>query len=224
MLLQRAHFHVLNGIAATAVLTVAVAVSLADTPLQAELLDESGPIESLSAVGYLVCAILLLCFQRDRACCKGAAFVLIALGLREMDFHNLLTTESITRTRFYLSPDVPVLEKSIGGGFLVALAVVFVHLIGTRFPGYLRALRRGEPAAVGVAVGLSFMGIAKALDGLSRKLAGIGLKATINTVEIASVWEETLELGIPVMFLAGIVAHQATGLRTISGARPVGTT
>lgn len=207
-MLRRAQSHILTGLAAIAILGLAVAVSLASAPFRAGMIVEDGPVEALSVFGYVLCIALLLRDDGDRARFKAVIVLLAAFALRELDFHNSYTILGITQTRFYISPDVPIREKLLAFGAIAALAVAVLRILWTHLRGFVRSVRKREPAAVAVLAGLSFIGIAKSLDGLSRKLADVGLAASETVVETATIFEETLELGIPAMFLIGIVAHR----------------
>src|SRR5690606_39112415 len=71
-------------------------------------LREDGPIEAFSAVGYFICATLLLFWAGRgfwRVWCMPVA--VIAMGLRELDFHVRFSQINVTKLRFYTSSTVP---------------------------------------------------------------------------------------------------------------------
>lgn len=220
MPLRSAHLHALNGLAVAAVFLLAIAVSLASAPLRTGLIVEDGPIEALSAYGYFVCAAILLRTGRDLAGFAWIVVLLIACGLRELGFHTSLTTMSITKTRFYVNPDVPMLEKLIAGAAILVIAVSVFQLLRIHGRGFFQALRRREPPAIAVLCGLAYIGISKTLDGMSRKLAGLGFDYSDDDLDVATVFEETLELGIPLMFLSGIVSRNRAAHWSVDRRRP----
>jgi len=76
-------------------------------------LSEGGVVESLSALGYFVCAALMLLMGGWHYVKKyHYVFMLVMLfGMRELDFDKRFTTMGIFKSKFYASSDVPMIEK-----------------------------------------------------------------------------------------------------------------
>lgn len=192
------------------VLVILVAASLVSTLVDGYprhlILHEGGLIETASAVGYFVCAFLL-------ARWGGTAFLqhhvalfatVLLLGFRELDFHRIFFSSGIFRTRLYVSADISISEKLLAMSLvlIVALAIVSTLLkYGTALARGLRSGRRG-PLAVVFAIGLAV--VAKAVDGVERKLSFIGYQLTDAGEQQLAVVEEVTELGIPLMMCLAV--------------------
>ena len=116
------------------VAAVAVMASLSLAVFSASTLDglfrEGGVVENAQAILYGLCVRLSLAYWRREVWPGGltGALLLAVLMLRELDFHKRFTAMSVTRTRYYLLPDVPVLSKVIAASVLLvtlAIAVLF---------------------------------------------------------------------------------------------------
>lgn len=178
-----------------------------NSDLRDAIIKEGGAVESLSAIGYFICAILLLLIGRDHKSCWYIMFILFVFGLREMDFHARFTTMSLLKTKFYLSPDVPVMEKVIGAIVILLLLYSFFHLVKNHFRDLMNAIKQMEPYAIGVLFGILLLFLTETLDGLARKLASIDITIGDDMSRLSSTIEETLEFGIPLMFMIAIMAR-----------------
>jgi hypothetical protein len=172
------------------------------------LTGEGGAVETLSAAGYLVAAAMLVREANQQFLKTHFYFVviLLALCMRELDFHNLMTTMSITKTSFYVSGDVPLLEKLAASVALATIGAAVV-LAGLRHGRqFIAGLRGFHLPAVGVlAAGLSIIA-AKTLDGLPRKLEGLGIDLGASAAVVSTGIEEVIELGIPLFLMCAVLA------------------
>ena len=184
-------------------------------------LQENGPIESLSAFGYFVCAsVMIFWFGRELTGRWYMPVLVTALGLRELDFHSRFTTMSISKLRFYTGSSVPLLEK------LTVVVVAFVGwaawlLLWKHGRTVLKDLRAGSFVVIGVVLAGMLAVFAKSIDGLARKLDGVGLSAPEWLLRAAHDSEEIMELGIPMMLLTALLFHiftQAAARRQTIGA------
>ncbi|TIY11918.1 MAG: hypothetical protein E5V16_02445 [Mesorhizobium sp.] len=181
------------------VLVFLIALPLAFFPedIRKFYLSEGGPIEVFSAAGYLIVVATLVREMSYRDLLKRwyLVAILIAMCLRELDFHAHFTTHNITKTTLYISPDVPLLEKLIGATVVIALGIAFYLLLKNGFRSFVHGLRHGEAiaAAVGCAV------LSKVIDGAPSNLTFLSIHLT--RIYTSTVFEEILELGIPI-FLA----------------------
>jgi hypothetical protein len=206
---QRKRYFWIWGAALLALAALIVAAATASPDSRQWLLREHGPIESLSAVGYLVCLVTLLCLPKDRkpvaAMAMGVIFVVF--GLRELGFHARFTTMGIFKSRFYISPEVPILEKIIGAAVLLILAGAMGYVAKRHFRTFVRGVRRLEPGPFSALIVIFLLVFTKTLDGLPRKLAGLGLSSPEALEQFAWAMEEVLEMGIPIFMLIGILAE-----------------
>ena len=171
------------------------------------LLTESGLIERDSAVGYFACALYMVArggseFIRTR----GYFVVLVTLfGCRELDFDKAFTTIGILKSRFFVSPDVPLGEK-FAGFIVISILIWSVYkILSQHFVSFLSDLRERTPEAIGVAIVFFLLAFSKSIDGLPRKLQPLGIEVSAETSAFFGALEEVLELGIPVYI--ALVAH-----------------
>lgn len=199
---------VLYGLVFLGLISLIVLLKMVDPELRKSLIEENGLIELSSCIGYFVCLAMLSFFKVNDAKSKWCIMlILLAFGLRELDFHVLFTTMGITKTKFYLSPEVPVLEKVFGIFVFASLAYIVFYVVRRHFSAYMVALKEREPFAAGVFFGILLIFASKGIDGLPRQLNSIGFDITKNMVGWMSIIEETIELGIPVMFMISIATY-----------------
>ena len=171
------------------------------------LLTESGLIERASAFGYFACAAFMLArggqqFLRYRA---YFAVLVTLFGCRELDFDKAFTTIGILKSRFFVSPDVPLGEK-LAGFIVISILIWSVYkILSQHFKSFLSDLRERTPEAIGVAIVFFLLAFSKSIDGLPRKLQPLGIEVSAETNAFFGALEEVLELGIPVYI--ALVAH-----------------
>jgi len=192
-----------------------------DTPGRDLLLKEGGLVETVSAISYFLCAALMIAGGGRLFLAKHYPLValVVLFGLREMDFDKKFTTLGIFKSKFFFSHAVPLHEKLIGA--LVVGFVIFIVIQALR--GRLRDLWIGcldrSTIALGVVLAGGFMVISKTLDGLARKLKGIGIQLSSETSIHTSALEEILEMGIPLILILTTLAYFKQ--KTVSTDQPV---
>jgi hypothetical protein len=204
-------FHKLYLLVWVLLLAIVAALWLTNPDPKDFILSEEGPIEMIAAIGYMLCAgavILLAGYWPGK---WHAAFLLFMLGLRELDFHSRFTSMNLTKIKFYLSQQVPIHEKVIG--FTVIALCLYagyrlLRLEGRRWWADLKARRA---CAFGVLFGVICALAAKSLDGLARKLRDIGMVLDEQASNYATYVEETLEMGIALMFGLAIWCYYRHG-------------
>lgn len=180
-------------------LLFALSVPLDETA-RIRLLKEGGAIETLSAVLYLVCAAYMLSWaQRARAWPYVVLMVLFAM--READFDKRFTEVGVLKSKFLFSPLVPLHQKLIGGAVLALALYVLVTIVRRDGLSFVRALHARSVEAWGWAVAILLVLASKALDGVGRKLADVGIVLDPVIDLHAGALEEVLELGIGIFIL-----------------------
>ncbi|PWQ99878.1 hypothetical protein [Leucothrix pacifica] len=169
-------------------------------------LSEGGIVESLSALGYFVCAALMLLMGGWHYVKKyHYLFMLVLLfGMRELDFDKRFTTMGIFKSKFYASSDVPMIEKVIG---LIVIAIFFYivfRLVKNHLKDFITGVLRFSPAHLAVFFAMSFIFISKTLDGIARKLGGFGITIEQSASVYFQALEEILEMGIPVLLMLSV--------------------
>ena len=177
------------------------------------LFRESGPIEALSPIGYALCMVLIVAlggvkFAFTRA--LSLMVVLLAMMLRELDFHTRFTAMSITKTRFFLSGDVPLQQKVLAFLALALIGLAVLHVIFAHGRAFVARLRRFDPVGVAAALSIAMILLSEGLDGAYNTLAKIGLPITIAQGEFLEKVEETAEMGIPIFAALAILAYFGT--------------
>ncbi|GEM_PF-480163 len=193
------------GFALALLLGSIIGICFAAPELRRAILIEDGPVESASAAGYFICAVLLFVYLGKKAAGHWQiAVILIAFGLRELDFNSRFTAMGVAKIKFYLSPDIPFSQKFIAASCALLILYCLVHLLVRNWRSFPVSLKKFEPYAVFTATGLAFLLASLTLDGLGGKLMRIGFVLDNTWREWAENAEEIVELGIPVMFMLGL--------------------
>ena len=190
-------------------------IALGLDPVQRKaMVRENGPIEHLSWVGYGVAMLLFLLRFGVRSLHSHWYIYAILTGmlLRELDAHKVFTSMGIFKSKFFLSPEVPHVEK-LGAGLVIAFILWALYILVTRhLAGFLRDLAQLRASAVAVFLAAGFTGTAKLmLDGIGRKASWFGITLGPDQMQAFEAVEEVLELGIPVMLIAAILLASTGG-------------
>lgn len=207
------------GAAALACAAAGVAFTFAGESARSYWLTEGGPIEAGSAWLYLAVAVVAGGLAAWRARRPGRTFVaplllaacVLTLAARENDWHNRWTTQCVLKTRFYVSPDVPLFEKVAAACVLAAVGVLVVLTARTLAGPTLAALRAGRAEARLACVGVALLPVSKMLDslpGLVRRNFGVEQVAFRDALGGT---EELLEFAAPLLFLAAALAALRPG-------------
>ena len=167
------------------------------------LLDENGIIEIASALGYFLCAAYIL--YKGKVCylIKYHYFFMLVIlfGLRELDFDKRFTTMGILKSRFYLSPEVPLTEKLVGFLVIGLLIYIVFSIIKNHFKPFIKNIRDNLTLSFSIMASIALLIVSKTLDGFSRKMGDLGVTISQEVSSSISAAEEFLELGIPIFML-----------------------
>ncbi|MCK5830785.1 MAG: hypothetical protein KAH20_10840 [Methylococcales bacterium] len=190
------------------ILTLSFVYKLYELPFW---IKEGGVIETLSVLGYFLCALLML-FMGKWPYIKQYHyfFILVVLfGMRELDFDKRFTTMGILKSKFYVSDSVPLPEKIIGLMVISVLIYIIVFIIKNHYKILLN-IKNLSFIHIGVLLTFSFLVLSKAIDGIGRKLSGFGVYIESKTVINFEVIEEVLELGIPLLIISTLFMYFST--------------
>lgn len=185
-----------------------ICITLLPGKLAAETIREGGVVETISAYGYFLFCIFLFHFRREKIYTDSIApaIFLLLLGLRELDFHARFTSMGIFKSRFYISPEVPLQEKLIAVLLVVAILVYGIRYIRSTLSGFVLYLRRWEPFAWATAAGIFLIVSSKFIDSNDEIL--IFLFSTMdNPKVVVRTIEECMELCIPFFFILGLIEY-----------------
>ena len=174
-------------------------------------LKEGGIIETFSAIGYFVAALLILVKGKWSYIQKYHYFFILILmfGLRELDFHKKFTTMGMFKSRFYLSDTVPMSEKLIGLMVILLILYIFIRIIKNHSKGFFKKIKAFSPVHIGGLLTFMILAFSKSIDGLSRKLGQLNIVIEQQTSTNFEVIEEVLELGIPLLIIATLLIYFA---------------
>jgi hypothetical protein len=190
-----------------AVLLVSLGISFLPEEPRGVLVREGGPIEGASTLLYFAGAVLCVLYSVLGIWRGGllAGALLSVLALREMDFHTRFTSMSVTKTRFFVSPDVSVGAKLLVVGIFLVLCLAAFFFARRHARGFLEALKRKEPWASLTLSGVLLLPVSVFLDGTMRMMDSLGVEVGRESGVLIGVVEETAELGIPVMFVLALL-------------------
>jgi hypothetical protein len=189
------------------------------------LRTEDGLIEkgTLWVYGVAVVLALFICVVKRW---RFGIYIAIVIGLtmmRELDLDIRQGADGVAQklnsTRYWRSPEFPVLEKILIGAALLAAAYAGVKLLRSGLPGLWRDLKVGVSYPVTV-IGIgAFVALSQIMD--NRVETG-NLDDPI--VMYFSLAEECIELGIPILICIALVQVWPTaGKQAIEGEREVST-
>ncbi len=195
-------------------LLLVVAIILLPGKLPYEIVRENGPVEALSAVGYLLFCLFIFYFNLKGIIRTSFApgFFILLLGLRELDFHAKFTTMGMFKSRFFISPEVPLVEKTIVTIFVIGLIIYAVTFLRRILPDYKKAFLAKRPWAVSTACAVGCVVISKLLDGNSD-IYNFLLPMFEETKTLARTVEECLELLIPLFFIRSLLQYSLDSVK-----------
>jgi len=173
------------------------------------LLNEGGIVESASVIGYFLCAAFIL-YKGSLAYLIRFHYLfllIIFFMLRELDFHKRFTTMGIFKSQFFISNNVPFVEKFIGTLVILLLLYLIFSILYFNLKDFYYGLRNRSTVSLGALIVAILLVASKFLDGIARKLNEVGIEVGGRASMHASAMEEILELGIPIVLLLTFNAY-----------------
>lgn len=187
-----------------AIIAVFLAISLSlPLKIQRALIPEGGAIEVVT-VGLYLAALGYILLKGAYQPLKWIFWLTFLLMLRELDFDARFTTAKITKSEFLLGAEVPILELMYGYILLTIVAGVVLKVIMTHCVGFWNELRAGTGLALSAVLAIMAAGLSKLVDGGRRKLGYIGIHLNEQQETGLQLFEEFLELSIPLLIMVGI--------------------
>gem|GEM_PF-1591204 len=183
--------------------------------LAAELIDEDGIVETLQFVLYILGAIICIVYRALKIWDDGlsASFLLTMLALRELDFQVKFTEISITRTKFYFSPDVSITAKILGGLVVLSILSVLIIFAWRNLSILIKGVRNNKTWSIFAFNGLIYIILAMIIDRSLTILDIIGFEDTIKMEFTKTFFEELSELAIPALFLSALITYGVSSLK-----------
>lgn len=175
------------------------------------VIKEDGPIEMLTAIGYVIAAAWLFKegFQQRLNHGFSSGFITLFLGLRELDFHTRFTTMGIFKSRFYISDQVPAMEKTIVSIIVIAMLIALIFYTKKYLPVFWAGLTSRSRWAISIALAIGLAVFSKTLDRNSDLIMDVvALISSVDLTQFLRVAEETSELAIPLFLLLAIFSSQ----------------
>lgn len=119
--------------------------------------------------------------------------ILLLMAFRELDFDKRFTEVGLLKLQYYLRP-APITDKLVGIILLVVVFYALWRLLRHNVGPWLRGLIARRPDAWLVFVAFACVFVAKAIDGIDRKMAGFGVTFSQSFLIRAGRIEEVLEL------------------------------
>ncbi len=178
--------------------------------LAIELVDEDGPIEVAQVIFYLIAALICFVYKMLKVWDKGlsAGLILIVFALRELDFQVKFTDISVTRTKFYFAPDIPIETKMLAGIIVFSIIWLIISFVWKNFRNLINGVRDNKIWAILAINGIIFIFLAIEVDISLR-----GFEVNKEREVIKSFFEEMTELAIPVYFLAALISYGVSFLK-----------
>lgn len=176
------------------------------------LMGETGPVERVTTVSYLLCALFAAVARAgdtDRRTTLALVVMMVAFALRELDWHKAFTGTSVLRLSWYAGPAAWT-TKLAALAVLLPVAASSAWLVWRHAVPTWRGWRAGRPVATTVVAFFVTLVLAKTLDRMVSILGvDFGVHVPLYWVALRSALEECLELGLSLLVLLGLAQHRA---------------
>jgi hypothetical protein len=179
-------------------------------------LSESGPVESLTAATYALCAVAVWRLRApgdDWRSTLALSAVMAGFCMRELDWHKAFTGTTMLRLSWYWGPASP-LAKAIAASVVLAFAAALVWLVWRHGRASWAGLRRREPACITLLVFALTLVLSKVLDrSVGILVDDFGLDVPLRWVALRSALEEWMELGLSILLPLGLLQRRAATIQ-----------
>ena len=174
------------------------------------LFSEQGPFEEMSIVLWVALGGLMLLHNARSGRVLALATLSFVFAAREADLHKAYTVMSIEKIKFYLSPDVPVMQKLIGGLVFLAVVALIVYLARLCWQFFFRQGGLRTPVGQVLLLPVLMLPLSKVIDRFSNVLKetfGIVLPPAVG--QFIAAFEEGMEMAMPVLFIVALLLYRA---------------
>ncbi|MCM2680081.1 hypothetical protein [Echinimonas agarilytica] len=206
---NRPYYLTIIGLVVLALFVFILSISV--TPeTRDSFMKEGGPVESLSALGYLI-AVAVMFFKGGKEYLTKYwyfAVMFLSFAARELDFDKRFTNFGVLKSKFFAHPDVSWWGKVIAAIILLVVLSAIITIVRRHGRKFIAEVFRFQWSPLVWSIGFAggFLVVSKSLDGLARKLSGWGIaELSKETDKIASMAEEAMELAVPYLFIVAIL-------------------
>jgi hypothetical protein len=175
------------------------------------LMDEHGPVESLTALLYALCTVAVW-LERDRArpgTAIAVAVVVFSNYVRELDLHKAYDGVSVLRLTWYAG-DAPLAVKLVAAVIVGAVAAALLWLLRRHGRGVWQGWRQRVPLATTVVTFVFTALAAKLVDRTGSVLPhDLGIVLTPAQSALRFALEESLEFALAMQVVLGLVQRRA---------------
>ena len=192
-------------LAGLAVATALVAAFTLPPELVHAVAAEHGPVETLQALLLFALAAGIFLYRPGGEAFRTAgsvAFLLFAMGARELEWHKPRVGGNVLKPGFYLGPAAPG-TKLVAAALVLLLAISAIDLLRRHGRDAWSGLRRREPLSITAATFFVVLASSRIADKIH---SGDNLNSLVAGTVIV---EETLELALPLLVLLGVLQHRA---------------
>jgi hypothetical protein len=171
---------------------------------------EGETVENLTLAAYLVAIALLILWSHATWQLRiYTALVLAFFALREMELPKAFTSDSIMKLSYYARGEDPILARVLAGAVMLVILAVLIRYLWFGRP-LLAALLARRPFADSALIAVALVPGSKVLDSILGLMAKhLGHQPTDNERLWLGLFEETLELAIPLMVILAVVQFNA---------------
>jgi hypothetical protein len=171
-----------------------------------EFFREGEIVENLTVAAYVAAIALLMLWSRAAWPLRlHTALIMAFFAMREMDLHKAFTSDSFMKLSYYARGEDPLVGRILAGLVLLAMLAVLIRYLWYGRP-LLSALLAKRPFADSALLAVVLVPGSKVLDSVLGLMAKhLGHQPTDNERLWLGLFEETLELAIPLMVILAVV-------------------
>ncbi len=171
------------------------------------IVAESGFMENAQFLGYIACAIISWIYAKKGLWLSGLSggAIFAVFALRELDFQKRFTEMSVTKTSFFINPEITLTVKLVSSAVLVSILILIFFFAKKNYKKLFDSIGSAETWAYTSSIGIALLPISVVLDSLHRWLKDFGIIITEFQHLMIKLSEEMVELLIPLFFLMALL-------------------
>ena len=171
------------------------------------VINEKGPIETISYIGYFVALIIALWLTKQKFLNDNylISLILLILGLRELDFQKRFTTYSITGTKLYFASEASIQVKIIAFTILLGVITVLILFLKRYLIKYLIDCKNLAPHTFITLPIFLLLLLSKLFDKSLTTFKDLGLLVSHDVMKLSLVLEESVEVIIPLLIIHALM-------------------